>query len=82
MNAVTTTITTASREWASRPTDQRFTSLPDLHIFVQGQRDHSRGLVVSSRKLRVEPAADDEIRGLQVSGANGVPYNPTHWSFG
>lgn len=72
----------ASRQWSSRPADQRFTSLTDLDAFTREQHDHSRALNVSSRALKVEPAMGDEMRGVQITGANGVPYHPTNWSFG
>ena len=33
---------TASRQWSSRPADQRFTSLDDLHSAVSGYRADAR----------------------------------------
>jgi hypothetical protein len=70
----------ASREWATRPGDQRFTSLTDLHAHCVEMQDTSRSTVVSSRKLEVRPTADDQ--GLQVFGPNGHGYEPSHYSFG
>jgi RNAse (barnase) inhibitor barstar len=77
-----TTIMTASRQWSSRPDDQRFTSLPELHTAVSRSRKLSQGKVISSRQLRFQPIPGDERYGLQVVGQNGVPALPTHWSFG
>jgi hypothetical protein len=70
----------ASKQWASRPSDERYTSLTEmLDHFVQ-QRNNSRALTVSSRRIGVEPLPDN--KGLQVVGPNGHPYAPTHWAFG
>ncbi len=71
----------ASHQWASRPADQRFTSLHDMHAYQTRMRNISEAKVLSSRTLEVVPAGDD-IRGLQVVGANGGPVNPTNWAFG
>ena len=72
----------ASRQWASRPDDQRFTSLVDLHAHVALQRQQSASKVISSRSLEFRPAADDARQGLEVYGPNGVGFQTTHWSFG
>lgn len=76
------TITTASRQWASRPADERFTSLLDMSDHFHNVRNNSRPVVCSSRKLEVRPSEGDEMKGLQVFGPNGVGYAPTNWSFG
>lgn len=34
-------ITRASEQWASRPADERFTSLTDMQTMMQRARDHS-----------------------------------------
>jgi hypothetical protein len=75
-----TNLMDANRQWASRPADERFTSLTDLHAQVSDYYDRSRARVVSSRALHVRPSGD--ARGLEVTGANGVPYAPTNWAFG
>lgn len=72
----------ANRQWASRPDDERFTSLTDLHDFVSAQHGYSRALTVSSRKLEVRPTDNTMGAGLEVYGANGVGYVPSHWAFG
>ena len=73
-------ITTASKQWFSRPEDERFTSLIDMRDHFERVRSHSRQLVTSSRSLNFRPDADN--KGLALYGANGVGYEPTHWSFG
>lgn len=75
------TLMQAHRQWASRPQDQRFTSLIELRNFMDAQRDLSRSTVVSSRSLRALPAGND-YRGLMIEGPSGAVAEPTHWSFG
>lgn len=77
------TIMTASNQWASRPADQRFTSLDELVAFTRRQREISRGAVVPSRKLSAAPVEGDGThRQLVVLGPDGTPAAPTHWAFG
>jgi hypothetical protein len=76
------TLSTASHQWATRPADQRFVSLYDLDDHCATQRDASRAVTVSSRRINFEPSAQDPIRGLQVTGPNGHAYAPTHFAFG
>lgn len=75
-----TTLMQVNAQWSSRPADQRFTSLFDLHDRVLAAKENSVAGTVSSRKLKVIPHPMDEQRGLAVEGANGL-YVPTHWSF-
>jgi hypothetical protein len=84
MNAVTTTLTAASRQWASRPDDQRFTSLDEMLAFTRYQHEHSRGGAVSSRNIQARPIEDDKGRytGLAIVGPDEAPALPTHWAFG
>ena len=78
-----TTLMQASNQWASRPADQRFTSLYELGAKVGYERTRSIGKVVSSRNLTFQPAADNPTRGLVVGGKEGkAPATMTHWSFG
>lgn len=70
----------ASRQWMSRPSDERFTSLPDMQAHFDAQRVASREVVVSSRKISLVPQPDH--KGLLVEGPNGHGYAPSHWSFG
>lgn len=74
------TLTAASRQWASRPADERFTSLYEMADKMAEIRDQSRNVVVSSRQIEIMPTADD--KGLEVWGPNGHGYAPTHYAFG
>lgn len=75
------TITTASQQWASRPDDERFTSLIDLSDHFRRIRELSASKTVTTRQISVEPV-EGQRNGLQVVGPNGNGYAPTHWSFG
>lgn len=70
-----------NRQWASRPDDERFTSLHALHSHTHYQRLHSREAVVSSRSLEAMPIAGD-TGGLQLIGPKGGAVIPTHAAFG
>lgn len=76
-----TTLTKASNQWASRPDDQRFTSLDEMLAFALDQRQRSRSLAVSSRRLEARPIEGDN-KGLAILGPDGQPTIPTHWAFG
>lgn len=75
------TLMQASRQWASRPSDERFTSLTALRDHTKALRANSAQKVISTKSLRAAPMADD-TRALAVLGPNGVPVAPTHWAFG
>ena len=75
------TLMQASHQWASRPSDQRFVNLHELHAYVQGVKDNSAARVLSSRALQAVPTENDR-NGLALTGPNGHPVNMTHWSFG
>lgn len=76
----------ASRQWSSRPADERFLNLYELHAKVSRQHNRSRGITLSSRDIEVQPHAKDGERGLQVvnigKDSRHIPYTPTNWSFG
>jgi len=74
------TLTQASRQWATRPAEERFINLPEMHAALLAQRAISRAAVVSSRQLRAVPDADN--RGLLIEGPSGHAFAPTHWAFG
>lgn len=77
-----TTLMQASREWASRPADQRFVSLTELRDRVQLERDQSRASIVSSRRVNVRPVpGDDQHRGL-VLDVDDRKAVASHWAFG
>lgn len=75
-------LTKANREWASRPADERFTSLVELNDAMHFNKANSSSRVVSSRELTVRPAEGSNHLGIEVVGPNGQAATPTFWSFG
>ncbi len=75
-------LTACSDQWMSRPDDERFTSLPEMHQHFTALRDRSSGKAVSSRKLQFSPDPANPREGLLVEGQNGIGATMTHWSFG
>jgi hypothetical protein len=69
-----TTITRASREWATRPYDERFLSLHELADFKTRQRTESRTITMNTRNLTLTPSGDDDVL---LYG-----FEPTNWAFG
>lgn len=73
-----TILTEANREWATRPADQRFSTLSDLRASVAQRRDRSRDRDINIGDIKAE-----------VVNENGIAFNsgisiaqPTHWAFG
>lgn len=77
-----TTIMKASHQWATRPDDQRFTSLDELVAHTRQMREISKAAVIPSRRIEAVAIEDDATqRGLAIM-AGGNPTTPTHWAFG
>ena len=71
-----------SSEWFSRPDDERYLSLTDLHRAVSARTDRARVRTVESAEIRVEATRDNAARlDLLVPGGS-EPMAPTHWSYG
>ena len=73
------TLMQANKQWATRPAEERFTSLPAMLAKFEADRAISRAAVVSSRKLRAVPT---DATGLVIEGPAGVGFAPTNWAFG
>ncbi len=74
------TLMQASRQWSTRPAEERFISLTEMHAQQAAQRAISRAAVVSSRQLRAVPTDDNS--GILIEGPNGHGFAPSHWAFG
>jgi hypothetical protein len=73
------TLTEASRQWATRPSDQRFQSLEALFQSVRNRQMRSRAADIPLAKI--EAKVSDDGQGIQLNhGINAV--QPTHWSMG
>ncbi|MFT9073970.1 DUF932 domain-containing protein [Gluconobacter potus] len=71
-----------SSEWFSRPDDERYLSLADLHAATLNRAERATARTVESRAIRVEATREDAERlTLSVPGQS-APVAPTHWSFG
>jgi hypothetical protein len=68
------------RQWASRPADERFSSLTEMSSKLEAQRAISRARTISSRSLVAVP--DPDHRGLTLQTYDGTKSAPTHWAFG
>jgi len=69
---------TASREWASRPDDERFVSLPDLHEHVRSRMQRAEVLISTTKAIAVKPEAGE---GISIETERGKGHF-TNWSFG
>lgn len=72
-----TTLTKASRQWATRPDDQRFPTIQALFDAAKTRALRSAEREYKLGDLRVEPCGDD----LLVASPKGAAA-PTHWAFG
>jgi hypothetical protein len=77
---MSTTLMQAHHQWATRPSDERFTSLIELNNHCQALKGNSKALTLPSKALQAQPVEGD-VNGLVVAGPNGVPVAATHWSF-
>lgn len=79
---MSTNLMQASRQWATRPADQRFCSLPEMLARCLKFRESAEAKVIPNRAVNaiVDPA--DEFRGILLEGPNGVPVAPSNWAFG
>lgn len=75
-----TTLHTASRQWATRPADERFNSLTEMLTALHTQRTQSREVFTAQRKISIIPTADN--KDILLRTPKGAEYSPTHWSFG
>ena len=71
----------ASRQWASRPDDERFLSLTEMQSHCERIRAHSAARVVPNRSLQAVPVEGDN-KALRLMGPSGAPVDVTNWAFG
>jgi hypothetical protein len=70
----------AHKQWATRPADQRFTSLDDLLKKTQEYAAQARTIEANWSDLRVAVCGQDD--DLCLTGKAGVPASLTHFVFG
>ncbi|MBM9400815.1 DUF932 domain-containing protein [Gluconacetobacter azotocaptans] len=71
-----------SSEWFSRPDDERYLSLTDLHAATLARADLATARTVESHAIRVEASRDNPERLTLVVPGQTEAIAPTHWSFG
>lgn len=76
-----TTLTQAHHQWATRPDDERFTSLDEMLTHLRRQRVISEMGRTFNRQLEARPIEDDP-NGIAVMGDDVGVTAPSHWAFG
>ncbi len=71
-----------SSEWFSRPDDERYLSLTDLHDAVRHRAECAQVRTVEGRAVKVEAACDNAERLALLVPGRDEPVASTHWSFG
>lgn len=75
-------ITQASREWATRPDDQRYLSLADLHSAVMQRKNECWTATPRTSDLRVLPQAQNlTVQVYDPTHGEERLLSPTNWSF-
>lgn len=70
------------KQWLSRPADERFLSVIDLHASCEIEHRNSAAKVLPNRSLTVTPVENDtHHEALQIVGPNGGRVDFTHHSF-
>ena len=77
-NGVSISATTAHREWATRPPDERYTSVQALYEAARARRQHLDARLIDTGSFRTEAVEDD----LVIRETSGRTAALTHWSFG
>src|SRR5688572_18978999 len=74
----TVTASTAHREWATRPPDERYASVHALHEAARARRYRTRERTIDTGEFRTTAVAKD---ALVLDEASGRQAALTHWSF-
>jgi hypothetical protein len=72
----------ASKQWASRPNDERFLSLDAMLDHFKTQKLNSRSMVKANRELNFAPVEGDTAKKELVIQTDKGEATPTNWSFG
>lgn len=76
-----TTLMQASRQWATRPNDERYLSLLDMQEFFNTQREQSHETVHPTSRILAVPTDDNKGLTLEL-GRDGDVFVPTNYAFG
>lgn len=66
-------------QWSSRPSDQRYLSVPELYEAVKARRAESRVIDVALDAVQLAPTETGELALTDRNGGSGLL---THWAFG
>jgi hypothetical protein len=69
-----------NKEWQNRPSDQRFLTVPELHVYNESKRAASRQRGVALDHLRVRALDDGDLALVDPEKGTGAVL--THWAFG
>lgn len=72
----------ASRQWSSRPADERYLNLPSMLSHFQKVYEQSLAFGESSRRISVVPQDDHKGLIVQCAKQKDTLISPTHWAFG
>lgn len=72
------TLTRASNQWATRPKDERFASLEDLHASAVASRERARKASIATQDLHASVIDQSVV----LNGKSGLTAPLTHWAFG
>src|SRR5437762_2724940 len=75
---MSTNLLQANREWATRPADQRFWALDDLHRKAEAFQKEARISTVASADLKIAVTEDSDLR---LVGKSGIEARLTNYSF-
>ena len=68
----------ASKQWSTRPADERFWTLDEMHAATRSYADESRDIPMYLKDVTVTPVGDE----LTVVGRSGIPATLTNYAFG
>ena len=69
----------ANRQWATRPADERFSSLQSLYDATKHYADSAK----ERTDVRVDTLRVENVEGdVELLGRGGIPAKLTHWAFG
>lgn len=76
------TLLRASRQWATRPADERFLSIPEMIAAQNANRERSKTKALANRRIELQPS-DDKLDGdlIVLDNETGEGAVPTHWAF-
>ena len=78
------TLMQATRQWASRPDDQRFTSVLEMLAYKEHIKSRSKRSPLANRDIEVRPVGGTDHWDVEaiVKGREDKPVQISHWAFG